>query len=212
MNWIKIFLVIRKIVESEKYFIHETAIVEDGVEIGENSNIWHYCHVRKLSKIGSNVSLGKDVFVDSNVLIGNGSRIQNSVSLYDGVKVMDWVFVGPNVSFTNDKNPRAGSKTWVKSETILNNGCSIGAGSIVLSEVTIGSFALIGAASIITSDVQPFSLVYGVPAKEVAKVCACGVSRLALDVKPSSYIASCCKGNLRAEVYELAKKEIKKLS
>lgn len=193
------------------YFVHETAFVEDDVEIGERSKIWHFCHVRRTSSIGRDVSLGKGVFIDQNVSIGDGCRIQNGVSVYDGVHIKKWVFVGPNVGFTNDKNPRAGSKSWKKSHTLLDNGCSIGAGSIVVCEVNIGSFALVGAASIVTSDVEPFNLVYGVPAVPVSKVCACGTTRLELDATPDQYIMICCEENLHDEVLDLAKKEVEKL-
>lgn len=194
-----------------KFFIHESAYVEKNVKIGDNSKVWHFCHLRESCEIGNDVSLGKGVFIDQNVKIGDGCRIQNSVSVYDGVHIKKWVFVGPNVGFTNDKNPRAGSKSWKKSDTLLDNGCSIGAGSIVLSEVSVGSFALVGAASIVTTDVKPFHLVYGVPAVPIAKVCACGVTRLDLNATPDQYIMICCEENLREEVFELAQKEVQKL-
>ena len=98
------------------YFIHPTAIIEDNVNIGERANVWHYCHLRQGSTLGNDVSLGKGVFIDQGVTIGTGSRIQNGVNVYNGVIIKDWVFVGPNVTFTNDKYPRAGSKNWKLSE------------------------------------------------------------------------------------------------
>ena len=193
---------------SESAYIHPTAIVEKNVQIGARTSVWHHCHIRQDSVLGDDVSLGKGVFIDQGVTVGNGSRIQNGVNIYNGVIIKEWVFVGPNVTFTNDKYPRAGSKNWKLSETQLMPGCSIGAGSVLISEITIGSFALVGAGSVLMSDVLPFHLVYGLPAKQVSKICACGNTRLDFSVPKEEYIQSCCKINLREEVIKLAKEQI----
>lgn len=185
-------------------YIHPTAIIENNVVIGDRTSVWHHCHVRQDSVLGEDVSLGKGVFIDQGVTIGKGSRIQNGVNVYNGVFITEWVFVGPNVTFTNDKYPRAGSKNWKVSETHLMPGCSIGAGAVLSSEITIGAFALVGAGSVLMTDVLPFQLAYGLPAKVVSKICACGNTRLDFSTPKEEYIQSCCRMNLRDEVIELA--------
>lgn len=191
-----------------KNYIHPTAIVENNVKIGERTSVWHYCHLRQDSTLGDNVSLGKGVFIDQGVSIGSGSRIQNGVNVYNGVIIKEWVFVGPNVTFTNDKYPRAGSKHWKLSETFLMPGCSIGAGSVLSSEITVGAFALVGAGSVLMADVLPFHLAYGLPAKSISKICACGNTRLDFSTPKEKYIQSCCTENLREEVIQLAQQQI----
>jgi UDP-2-acetamido-3-amino-2,3-dideoxy-glucuronate N-acetyltransferase len=192
----------------DNYYVHPTAIIEDNVKIGLRTSVWHHCHLRNNCILGNDVSLGKGVFIDQGVIIGAGSRIQNGVNVYNGVRISEWVFVGPNVTFTNDKYPRAGSKQWKPSETHLMAGCSIGAGSILSSEITVGPFALVGAGSVLMSDVPPFHLTYGLPAKAVSKICACGSTRLEFTTPKEQYIQNCCKENLRAEVIVLAEQQI----
>lgn len=195
----------------KNYFCHETAIVEKDVSIGQDTKIWHHCHVREGVTLGKAVSLGKGVFVDKDVKIADGSRIQNGVSVYHGVRIKEWVFVGPNVTFTNDRFPRAGAREWKLSETILMPGCSIGAGSIVNCDLTIGSFALVGAGSVVTESIPPFHLAYGLPSRIISKICACGTKRLELDARPDQYIQECCPVKLNDECLALAKSEIKRL-
>ncbi|MBS3171259.1 N-acetyltransferase [Candidatus Woesearchaeota archaeon] len=162
--------------------IHKTADVEEGASIGNNTNIWHQCHVRKGAKIGENCILGKNVFVDSGAILGNNVKIQNNVSVYEGVTLEDGVFVGPHTTFTNDVQPRAinidGSLKkgldWKLSKTLVKKGASIGAGSVVLCNLTIGEFAMVGAGSVVTKEVPAYGLVYGVPAKLIGYVCKCG--------------------------------------
>jgi UDP-2-acetamido-3-amino-2,3-dideoxy-glucuronate N-acetyltransferase len=196
---------------SKTSFIHPTAIVEDNVSVGERSNIWHHCHLRQGCSIEEDVSLGKGVFIDSDVIIKKGSRIQNGVSIYKGVIVKEWVFIGPNVTFTNDVYPRAGAKSWKISNTILEQGSSLGAGSIVLCDLTIGTFAMIGAGSVLTESIPPFHLAYGLTAKPVSKICACGSTRLDLNTLPKNYIQACCSKNLKEQVITLAEEKIREL-
>ena len=196
---------------AQEYFCHESAHLEKNVSIGKDSKIWHECQLREDCVIGDDVSLGKGVFVDKGVKVGNGCRVQNGVSIYHGVKLAEWVFVGPNVTFTNDTSPRAGAKIWEATNTILKPGCSIGAGAIILSDLEIGSFAMVGAASIVTTDVEPFTLVFGVPAKVVSRICACGKTRLDNTRAPDEFVRDCCVKHLKSEVILLAKEEIKKL-
>jgi UDP-2-acetamido-3-amino-2,3-dideoxy-glucuronate N-acetyltransferase len=192
-------------------YIHPTSIVEADVQLGKNVHIWHYCHVRESAVLGDDVSLGKDVFIDKNVVVSQGTRIQNGVSIYNGVKIGEWVFVGPNVTFTNDRTPRAGAKLWKVSQTKLEPGCSIGAGATIVSDVTIGAFAIIGAGSVLTESIPPFHLAYGLPARIVSKICACGETRLEFTATPDDYIRDCCAERLRPEVLWLARTELDKL-
>jgi acetyltransferase-like isoleucine patch superfamily enzyme len=195
----------------KKFFQHETAFVENNVHIGDNSKIWHYCQVREGAVLGRDVSLGKGVFIDKDVKIGDGSRIQNGVSVYHGVRIREWVFIGPNVTFTNDRFPRAGARQWKLSETILMPGCSIGAGSIINCDITIGSFALVGAGSVVTESIPPFHMAYGLPSRLISKICACGTKKLDWEAGPDQLIQECCPQKLNDESLELAKKEIKRI-
>lgn len=153
------------------YFKHESSYVDEGAEIGEETKIWHFCHILSGAKIGSNCSLGQNVNVGGKAVIGNGVKIQNNVSIYDSVEIEDDVFCGPSMVFTNVINPRAfvERKTEYK-KTVLKKGCSIGANATVVCGVTIGEYALVGAGSVVTKDVPPYSLVYGNPARVHGKV------------------------------------------
>jgi len=154
----------------EKYFKHESSYVDEDVEIGEGTKIWHFSHVQKGARIGKNCVLGQNVNVGNNVTIGSFVKIQNNVSIYEGVTLEDYVFCGPSMVFTNILNPRSkypqvGSKYYIK--TVVKEGASLGANSTILCGNTIGRFAMIGAGSVVTKDVPDFALVAGVPAKIV---------------------------------------------
>ncbi|MEK6937239.1 MAG: acyltransferase [Nanoarchaeota archaeon] len=183
--------------------IHKTAEVEEGSVIGENTKIWHHCHVRKGAKIGSNCSLGKGVYIDHDVVIGNNVKIQNNVSVYYKTLIEDGVMLGPHVCFTNDKfhraiNPDGSLKTdgstgedWEIGEILIKKGASIGANSTLLTGVKIGEFALIGAGSVVTKDVPAFGLVYGVPARLKGYVCKCGRKVGGADLKGKTKCSYC---------------------
>jgi acetyltransferase-like isoleucine patch superfamily enzyme len=162
--------------------IHPQAIVEPGAEIGENSRVWHFAHVRQGAVVGSDCIIGKGVFIDQGVRIGSAVKIQNNASLYHGVEVEDGVFIGPHVCFTNDLFPRAvnpdltpkSAADWKVSTTRVCKGASIGANSTIIAGHTIGAWALIAAGSVVTRSVPPYALVRGNPARVVGVVSQSG--------------------------------------
>lgn len=151
-----------------KYQVHETAIVDDGAQIGEGSRIWHWSHICSGAKIGIGVSLGQNVFVGNKVEIGDYCKIQNNVSVYDNVTLEEGVFCGPSMVFTNVYNPR--SLIERKNEyrdTLVKKGASLGANCTIVCGVTIGEFAFVGAGAVVNKDVKPYALMVGVPAKQI---------------------------------------------
>lgn len=146
-------------------FIHPSAIIDEGAEIGKETKIWHFTHLMPRSRIGEGCIVGQNVFIDNDVIIGNGVKIQNNVSVYNGVIIEDDVFLGPSMVFTNVVNPRSfiERKHEFKS-TIIRKGATIGANATIICGIEIGKHALIGAGSVITKDVKPYALVYGNPA------------------------------------------------
>ena len=153
------------------YFVHETAIVDDNVDIGEGTKIWHFSHILSKTTIGKNCSFGQNCVVGGSVNIGNGVKVQNNVSVYEGVEVEDDVFLGPSMVFTNVINPRAfiQRKDEFK-KTLLKKGCSVGANATIVCGVTIGEYALIGSGAVVNRDVKPYALMVGVPAKQIGWV------------------------------------------
>lgn len=184
--------------------IHPTAQVEEGAVVDGSARIWHFCHVRSGAVIESLVSLGRDVYVDTKVKVSRGTRVQNGVSLYQGLEIGPWCFIGPHAIFTNDPYPRAGKKGWEVKETRLGPGMSIGAGSVVRCGHSIGAFALLGAGAIVTKDIAPFHLAVGFPAAEVKAICACGDTQLPLGAAREELIRDCCREKLLPEVLALA--------
>ena len=159
----------------KKYMIHESSFVDDNVQIGEGTKIWHFSHVQKGARIGKNCSFGQNVNIGSNVHIGNGVRIQNNVSVYEGVEIEDNVFCGPSCVFTNVLTPRAHFPVhgeYVK--TLVKEGASLGANCTIVCGHTIGKCAMIAAGAVITKDVKDYALMAGVPAKQIGWVCECG--------------------------------------
>ena len=157
-----------------KTYIHPTAIVNKTAKIGEGTKIWHFAHVRENAKIGRNCVLGHAVYVDCNVRIGNGVKLENRANIYDGVTLEDDVFVGPHVTFTNDRFPRSFNTDWKIVPTLVKKGASIGAGSVVLCGVTINEYAMIGAGSVVTQDLPAHALAFGNPARIRGFACKCG--------------------------------------
>lgn len=159
-----------------EFFVHPTSVVDDNVEIGEGTKIWHFSHIQSGARIGKNCSLGQNVNVSNNVKIGDGCKLQNNVSLYEGLEAEDDVFFGPSCVFTNDLTPRAkypkGHAAYVK--TLIRQGATIGANATVVCGHTIGKWALIGAGAVVTSNVPAHALMLGVPARRSGWACECG--------------------------------------
>ena len=150
------------------YFKHDTAIVDDGAEIGDGSRVWHFVHVCSGARIGRRVSLGQNVFVGNKVTIGDNCKIQNNVSVYDNVFMEEGVFCGPSMVFTNVYNPR--SLIERKDEyrdTIVLKGATLGANCTIVCGVKIGKYAFVGAGAVVNRDVPDFALMVGVPARQI---------------------------------------------
>lgn len=155
--------------------IHPSAEVDPSAEIGQGTRIWHQSQVMPNSKVGTNCNIGKCVYIDSGVKIGDRVKIQNGVSVYRGVQVEDDCFLGPHMVFTNDLNPRAFNDNFTVTPTLIKKGASIGANATLICGIIIGEYSMIGAGSVVTKDVPAYSLVVGNPAKEIGKVCKCGL-------------------------------------
>lgn len=149
-------------------FIHPSAIVDAGAQIGQGSRVWHFVHVCSGAVIGAGVSLGQNVFVGNRVVVGDHCKIQNNVSVYDNITLEEGVFCGPSMVFTNVYNPRALIER--KNEyrnTLVKKGATLGANCTVVCGVTIGEYAFIGAGSVVNKDVKPYALMVGVPARHI---------------------------------------------
>ena len=160
---------------SDGVFIHESAYVDEGAQIGAGTRVWHFCHILGGAVIGERCSLGQNVVVMNGTRIGTNVKIQNNVSIYEGVTLEDDVFCGPSMVFTNVINPR--SHVSRKNEyraTLVKRGSSIGANATIICGSTLGEFCFIGAGAVVSKDVPPYALMVGVPARRVGWVCECG--------------------------------------
>jgi UDP-2-acetamido-3-amino-2,3-dideoxy-glucuronate N-acetyltransferase len=156
------------------YFVHESAFVDENVEIGAGTTIWHVSHIMKNSQIGKNCRIGQNVVVGPNVNIGNGVKIQNNVSVYEGVTLEDDVFCGPSMVFTNVFNPRSEIRRMDELRpTLVRRGATLGANCTIVCGITIGQYAFIGAGVVVTKDVPDFALVVGNPGRIVGWMCVC---------------------------------------
>jgi len=179
------------------YFAHETAVIDEGCEIGEGTKIWHFSHLMPGCKLGQNCNLGQNVVVSPEVVLGNNVKVQNNVSIYTGVICEDDVFLGPSMVFTNVLNPR--SAVVRKSEykqTVVKKGATIGANATIVCGHNIGRFAFVGAGAVVTKEIPDYALVVGNPARQIGWMSEFG-HRLAFD---STGIASCPE---RRDTYRL---------
>ncbi len=154
--------------------IHPTAEVSADATIEEDTSIWHWAQVREGARIGRRCNIGKDVYIDAAVIVGDDCKIQNFATLYRGVTIGNRVFVGPHACFTNDLYPRAVSPDWKVVPTKVEDDASIGANATILCGLTVGRQAMVAAGAVVTKNVPAHALVAGVPAKIVGWVCACG--------------------------------------
>lgn len=178
------------------FFSHETAIIEPGAQIDDDTRIWHHSHVRSGSRVGSGCVIGKNVYIDTEAVVGDRCKIQNNVSVYHGVTIGDDVFVGPSATFTNDLVPRAFNAEWVVTPTHVGDGASIGANSTIVCGTTIGSYAMVAAGATVTRDVAAHQLVAGTPARHLGWVCACGVVVSREQGAPADLSCDACQGKL----------------
>ena len=151
-----------------KYFAHETAVIDANCEIGEGTKIWHFSHIMSNSKIGENCNIGQNVVISPDVVLGKNVKIQNNVSVYTGVTCEDDVFMGPSMVFTNVINPRSNvNRKSEYAKTIVRRGVTFGANCTIVCGITINEFAFIGAGAVITKDVKSYALVVGNPGKQI---------------------------------------------
>lgn len=175
---------------SEKnYFVHALAVVDDNVEIGEGTKVWHFSHIQTGARIGKKCVFGQNVNVANHVKVGNFCKVQNNVSIYEGVELEDYVFCGPSMVFTNILDPRCkypqvGAEFYIK--TLVKEGASLGANSTIVCGHTIGRSALVGAGAVVTKDVPDFALVVGNPARIVGWVSEAG-KKLNFDAQGFAY-------------------------
>ena len=175
------------------YFAHESAYIDEGCRIGDDTKIWHFSHVMAGATIGARCNLGQNVVVSPDVIIGDNVKIQNNVSIYTGVILEDDVFCGPSMVFTNVVNPR--SHIVRKDEfrrTLVKRGATLGANCTVVCGHTIGKYGFVGAGAVVTGDVPDHALVLGNPARVSGWVCACGVKLTSDATIPNQVACPAC--------------------
>jgi UDP-2-acetamido-3-amino-2,3-dideoxy-glucuronate N-acetyltransferase len=163
------------LVTPRSYFAHETAVLDDNVEIGSGTKIWHFTHVLPGSKIGEHCNIGQNVVIGPDVTIGNNCKLQNNVSVFKGVTLEEGVFCGPSMVFTNVHNPRAEIKKMDQARpTLVKRGATIGANATIICGNTLGSYCFIGAGAVVTKNVPDYALVVGNPCRQIGWMCECG--------------------------------------
>ena len=194
------------------WFAHETAVIDEGAEIGEGTKVWHFTHIMPNTKIGRNCNFGQNIVVSPGCTIGDNVKVQNNVSIYTGVILEDDVFCGPSMVFTNVINPRSHIERKDEyRETRVGRGASIGANATIVCGHDLGKYCFIGAGAVITREVPDYALVVGNPGRLVGYVCYCGDK---LDLKPgvidgdSSTCKSCGRSYLVEEGQVIPTKEV----
>jgi UDP-2-acetamido-3-amino-2,3-dideoxy-glucuronate N-acetyltransferase len=163
--------------ENKNYYVNEHAVVDDNVKIGDGTKVWHFSHIQSGSKIGKKCVFGQNVNVGNNVTIGDYCKVQNNVSIYEGVTLEDYVFCGPSMVFTNIldpkcKYPQVGAQFYIK--TLVKEGASIGANATIVCGNTLGKHCMIGAGTVVTKDVPDYALVIGTPGRVVGWISEAG--------------------------------------
>jgi UDP-2-acetamido-3-amino-2,3-dideoxy-glucuronate N-acetyltransferase len=191
--------------DSKKYFSHETAVIDEGCEIGKGAKIWHFSHIMSGCKIDENCNIGQNVVISPQVVLGKNVKVQNNVSIYTGVICEDDVFLGPSMVFTNVINPRSAiNRKNEYAKTIVKHGASIGANATIVCGHDIGRFAFIGAGAVVTKNVPDYALVIGNPAKQTGWMSEYG-HKLSFD---KNGLASCPESQ---EKYQLKEGKVVKL-
>ncbi|HNQ12517.1 MAG TPA: acyltransferase [Bacteroidia bacterium] len=183
--------------DDKEFFKHESAIVDEGANIGKGTKIWHFSHIFKGCVIGNNCNIGQNVMISTDVVLGNNCKVQNNVSIYTGVTCDDDVFLGPSMVFTNVRNPRSAvirKHEYLK--THVGKGATIGANATIVCGHDIGEFSFIGAGSVVTKNIPPYALVVGNPAKQVGWMSEHG-HRLSFD---SDGLAICPESKLKYQL------------
>jgi UDP-2-acetamido-3-amino-2,3-dideoxy-glucuronate N-acetyltransferase len=188
-------------------FIHESAYVDEGAQIGADTKVWHFCHILGGAIIGERCSLGQNVVVMNGVRIANNVKIQNNVSVYEGVVLEDDVFCGPSMVFTNVINPRSHiSRKHEYRPTIVRQGATLGANSTIVCGHTIGRYAFVGAGAVVTRDVPDYALVLGNPARMAGWVCECSTRLSAVHAAAARLVCRDC-----GSAYELQDQRVLRL-
>lgn len=190
-------------------YVHPTAIVDKGVKLGSGTKVWHFVHLMENAKLGKDCIVADYVHVGRNVTVGDNVKLENRATVYEGVTIQEDVFVGPNVTFTNDLYPRSFNKDWKISQTLIKKGSSLGAGTIIVCGVTIGKFVLVGSGSVVTTDIPDYALVYGNPARIKGFVCKCGKKLEKTDKQGNHVGMKChfCKAQYQIPVKDYAQLE-----
>jgi UDP-2-acetamido-3-amino-2,3-dideoxy-glucuronate N-acetyltransferase len=163
-------------------FIHESAYVDDSVEIGGGTKVWHFSHILPDAKIGTNCTIGQNVMIGAGVIVGSRCKIQNNVSVYPGVTLEDEVFCGPSCVFTNVINPRAAiERKHEYRPTLVRKGATIGANATIVCGYTLGRYCFIGAGAVVTQDVPDYALIAGNPGQRIGWMSEAG-GRLGADL------------------------------
>ena len=190
----------------KNYFSHETAVIDEGCTIGDETRIWHFSHIMKDCIIGNHCNIGQNVVVSPQVVLGNNVKVQNNVSIYTGVTCDDDVFLGPSMVFTNVINPRSAvNRKQEYMKTHVGKGATIGANATIVCGNDIGAYAFIGAGSVVTKYVPPYALIVGNPARQIGWMSEYG-HRLNFDSKGIAY----CQGS--NEKYTLRNNIVTKLA
>ncbi len=190
----------------KEYFAHETAIIDEGCEIGKGTKIWHFSHIMTGCKLGENCNIGQNVVVSPEVVLGSNVKVQNNVSIYSGVICEDDVFLGPSMVFTNVTNPRSAvNRRGQYTRTLVKRGASIGANATIVCGHDIGEYAFIGAGAVVVKEVPPYALVVGNPARQLGWMSEYG-HRLSFDKQG---LAECPESHER---YELKSGRVRKIS
>lgn len=188
------------------YFSHESAVIDDGCQIGDGTKIWHFSHIMPRCIIGSNCNIGQNVVVSPDVVLGNNVKVQNNVSIYTGVICEDDVFLGPSMVFTNVTNPRSAIvRRDQYAKTVVKKGASIGANATIVCGNDIGKYAFIGAGAVVTKAVPAYALVVGNPGKQIGWMSEYG-HRLEFN---SEGIAHCSESG---DQYKLENNTVQKIS